>query len=74
MLSVSILEMYAQQFETLVRISKRTPKTNAANNKVAASSDEANKRNKKPLFNWFAGPTNVFLALNETGSSFESNE
>ena len=66
MLSVSILEMYAEQFETLVRISKRNTKANSIKVKKEVVAEKTGNNKRKPLINWFAGPSNAFLALNET--------
>lgn len=66
MLSVSILEMYATGFESLVNFSKRTKKAKpvSANKEAeAVKNEEATSENEKPQINYFAGPHSVFNPL-----------
>lgn len=66
MLSVSILEMYATQFESLVNFSKRgknTKSVSAKNETLAAKNEESKEGNEKPRINYFAGPHSVFNPL-----------
>ena len=66
MLSVSILEMYATQFESLVNFSKRSKKAvpvSAKKEAEAVKNEEATNENEKPRINYFAGPHSVFNPL-----------
>ena len=65
MLSVSILEMYANQFESLVSFPKRSTKerTSAKKEAEAVKNEEATVDNQKPRINYFAGPHSVFNPL-----------
>ncbi len=62
MLSVSILNMYATQFESLVKVPKRANKikSSAKNEAIEVKNEATENRDKKPQINYFAGPHCVF--------------
>lgn len=63
MLSVNILEIYANKFENLVRMPKRANKAMAfaKNVTTAGKNEELSADNRAPQINYFAGPHCVFF-------------